>query len=213
VSIPASKPSAKSSYLRRAPRFLRRLLGPAGAPDGLAIRKLSAEDLPRFFYPADLALGEEWLRLQERDEMYVAVAEIDGVAVGRSCLLCNYKGDPPNAYSFASSVSAEWRSSGIGSALVAHNERVARSRGMYHISAHTAKHNPRAADWRERMGYRRVGEETIRWEEVDGRHVESLCWKFERTFTPPTSHRIRQWVRIRMSKWRRWLVVFRRKPN
>lgn len=174
---------------------------------------LRAEDLPRFFYPADLALGERWLGQQERGEMYVAIAEIDGAAVGRSCLLYNLKGDPPNGYMFASSVSVEWRSRGIGSALIAHNERVARSLGMYHLSSHTAKDNPRAAAWRERMGYRRVGEETVQWEEVDGRHVEHLCWKFERTFTPPTSHRIRQWVRTNVSKWRRWLAVFRRRPN
>lgn len=139
--------------------------------------------------------------------MYVALAEIDGVAVGRSCLLYNSKGDPPNAYAFATSVLAEWRSRGIGSALVAHNERVARSRGMYHLSSHTGKDNPRAAAWRERMGYRRVCEETIRWEDVDGRNVESVCWRFERTFTPPTSYRIRRWFRIRIAKFRRRLGV------
>ena len=184
---------------------MRRLLDPADASDGIVVRKMRAEDLPRFFYPADLALGEKWLRQQERNEMYVAVAEFDGVAVGRSCLLYNFKGDPPNAYIFASSVAAEWQSRGIGSALSAHNERVARSRGLYHISAHSGKHNPRAAAWRERMGYRRVGEETIRWEEADGRQVESLCWKFERTFTAPASYRIRRWVLKRVSKWRRRL--------
>lgn len=206
MSIPPSKPSTQPSSRRRVPRFLRRLLRPSGWPDGLAIRKLRAEDLPRFFNPEDLALGEKWLGLQERGEMYVAVAEIDGVAVGRSCLLYNYAGDPPGAYAFASSVSAEWRSRGIGSALVAHNERVALSRGMYHLSSHTGKNNPRAAAWRERMGYRRVREEIIQWEEPDGRHVESLCWRFERTFTPSAWHRIRHWVRIGVSKWRRWLV-------
>lgn len=213
MSIPPSTPSAAPSHRRRAPRFLRRLLNPAGGPDGLAIRKLRAEDLPRFFYPADLPLGEKWLRLQERDEMYVAVAEIDGAAVGRSCLLLNSRSDPPKAYTLASSVAAEWRSRGIGTALIAHNERVAHSRGMYHLSSHTRKDNPRAAAWRERMGYRCVGEETIHWEDVDGRHVESLCWKFERTFTPPALHRIRQWFRISLSKWRRWLVVLQGKPN
>jgi hypothetical protein len=62
------------------------------------------------------------------------------------------------------------------------------------------------------MGYRRVGEETIHWEEVDGRNVEFLCWKFERTFTPPTSYRIRRWIRTRVSKLRRRLLVFQQKP-
>ena len=191
------------------PRFLRRLLGRGGAPEGLAIRKLRAEDLPRFFFPQDLPLGEKWLGQQKRGEMYVAVGEVDGVAVGRSCLLYNDNGDPPSGYAFATTVSAEWRSRGIGSALVAHNERVAHSRGLYHLFSHTAKDNPRAAAWRERMGYRRVGEETIHWQEVDGRRVESSCWKFERVFTPRTSYRIRRWMRIRLTKLRQRLGVWR----
>ena len=145
--------------------------------------------------------------------MSVAVAEIDGEAVGRSCLMYNYLGDPPNAYSFASSVSPQWRSRGIGSALIAHLEREARSRGMYHISAHTAKTNPRAASWRERMGYRRVGEETIHWTEPDGRHIESLSWKFERSFRPPASYRIRKWVRTRVRRLRRRVAALVRKPG
>jgi ribosomal protein S18 acetylase RimI-like enzyme len=209
VSIPPDKRSTKPSPRRPSLRFLRRLLGRAGAPEGLAIRHLRAEDLPRFFYPEDLALGEKWLGLQERGEMHVAVAEIDGVAVGRSCLLYNTKGDPPNAYAFASTVSAEWRSRGVGSALATYHERVARSRGMYHLSSHTAKDNPRAAAWRERMGYRRVGEEMIHWEEVDGQQVERLCWKFERVFTPPASYRIRRWMRTRLTNLRRRLGVSR----
>ena len=141
--------------------------------------------------------------------MFVAVAEIDGTAVGRSCLLYNYEGDPPSAYVFAASVSAEWRSRGVGSALRAYNERLACSRGMYHISSHTATDNPRAAAWQERMGYRRVGEETIHWKEIDGRNVEFRCWRFERTFTPPTSYRVRRWVGAKVSKWRRSLGALR----
>ena len=207
MSIPPGKPSTNPSSRRRLPRFVRRLLRRAGASEGLAIRHLRAEDLPRFFYPEDLALGEKWLGLQQRGQMHVAVAEIDGVAVGRSCLLYNPKGDPPNAYAFASTVSAEWRSRGVGSALVAYHERVARSRGMYHFSSHTAKDNPRAAAWRERMGYRRVGEEMIHWEEIDGRQMEILCWKFERAFTPPTSYRIRRWMGSGLTKLRRRLAV------
>ena len=196
----------------RAPRFLRRLLGHPAAQDRVAIRKLRAEDLPRFFSPANLAQGEKWLALQDRDEMYVAVAEIDGVAVGRSCLLYNFKGDPPNAYSFASSVSAEWQSRGIGSFLVAHNESVARSRGMYRIDAHAEKHNTRSAAWRKKMGYRLVGEETIHWDEADGHH-EAVSWKFEHSFTPPLSYRMRRWVRKKESHWRRRLGAFLRKPS
>ena len=171
--------------------------------DSVVIRKLRAGDIARFFDPGDRPLGEKWLGLQERDEMYVAVAEIDGAAIGRSSLLYNFKGDPPNAYSFASSVSAEWRSHGIGSALVRHLEGVARSRGMYLVVAHAAHDNPRSALWREQMGYRRMREETIQWDEPDGRHIEMVSWRFERTFTPPASYRVRRWVKKKLSNLRR----------
>jgi GNAT superfamily N-acetyltransferase len=183
---------------------------PAGGPDGLAIRKLRHEDLERFFKPADIANGRKWLQLQDRNFMYVAVAEVHGVAVGRSCLMYNYMGDPPNAYSFASSVSPQWRSRGIGTAMIEHVEREARARGMYRITAHTATTNPRAAKWRERMGYRRVCEENIHWTEADGRRVDSLSWKFERSFPAPASYRFKRWVRRRVSSLRRRIGGFRR---
>jgi GNAT superfamily N-acetyltransferase len=175
--------------------------------DGLVIRQLRAEDVPRFFTDGYQALGEKWLGLQEQEEMYVAVAEIDGVPVGRSCLQYHFKADPPNAYSFATSVFPAWQSRGIGSFLVAHNEEVARSRGMYRISAHSGKDNPRSAAWREKMGYQLVAEETIYWDDAGGHH-ELPSWKFEHTFTPPLSYRVRRWVRKKMSKWRRRLMKF-----
>jgi hypothetical protein len=53
------------------------------------------------------------------------------------------------------------------------------------------------------MGYHRLGEEIIRWTEPDGRTIESLSWKFERTFTTPPWHRLRRWVRKRLPKWRK----------
>jgi ribosomal protein S18 acetylase RimI-like enzyme len=187
-------------------RRLRRIFGPARQPDGLSIRKLRAADLPRFFQPVDQPLGLKWLGLQERDLIYVAVAEIDGMAVGRSCLQYNPLSDPPSAYMFGSSVSADWRSRGIGSALIAHNESVACSRGMYHVAAHTSTHNTGAAAWRERMGYRRVREEKVEWDEPDGRHLESVCWRYERTLTPSISQKLMNSVMVRLSKLRARIV-------
>lgn len=190
--------------------MLRRLLGQAEAQDGLVVRKLRAEDVSRFFKAADLPLAEKWLGQQARDEMYVAVAELDGEAVGRSCLLYNFKADPPNAYMFATSVGDKWQHRGIGSALAAHNEGIARSRGLYHIFAHSSVNNKRAAAWREKNGYRRVREETIRWDEPDGRHVESRSWRFERSFPPPASYRIKRWIRKRVSHLLRRLGALRK---
>jgi GNAT superfamily N-acetyltransferase len=154
-------------------------------PDGLIIRNLRPDDLPKFFQPIERALGERWLADQEAGKMYVAVAEIDGEAVGRGCLLYHHASDPPGAYMFASTVRREWRSRGIGTALIAHNEQVARSQGLYHIYSRTGTNNPRAASWRESMGYRRAGEEHVRWEEFDGRQVEAHVWRFERTLRRP----------------------------
>jgi GNAT superfamily N-acetyltransferase len=183
------------SDVQKTLRAMRSLLVRRRVPDGLSIRKLRAEDLPRYFEAADMPTGQKWLGLQERNWLYVAVAEIDGAAVGRSCLMYNHMGDPPNAYSFASSVHAEWRSRGIGTAIMEHNERIARSRGLYLVTAHTAIDNPRARTWRERMGYRCTGEETINWTEPDGTRIDQVSWKFERTFGTPISYRIRKWIR------------------
>ena len=211
VAIPPSKPSSKPSPLRRFSRFLCSIFGPARQPAGLSIHKLRSSDLPRFFLPTDTALGQKWLGLQERNLIYVAAAEIDGMPVGRSCLQYNSMSDPPSAYMFGTSVAADWRSKGIGSALIAHNERVACSRGMYHLSSHTAMHNSGAAAWRERMGYRRVREETIHWDEPDGRHLESHCWRFERTLTPSISQRLMNSMTMSFSKLLARSV--RTKPN
>ena len=204
MAIPPSKPS-KPGQLRRGLRRLRRIFGRARKLEGLSIRKLRTSDLPGFFLPADTALGQKWLGLQERNLIYVAAAEIDGMPVGRSCLQYNPLSDPPSAYMFGTSVAADWRFKGVGSALIAHNERVACSRGMYHLSSHTAMHNSGAAAWRERMGYRRVREETIHWDEPDGRHLESVCWRYERILTPSISQRLMNSLRISVVNWRRGL--------
>jgi hypothetical protein len=52
----------------------------------VVIRSLRAEDVERFFEQAELATGAEWLARQERGELYVAVAEVDGQPVGHRCL-------------------------------------------------------------------------------------------------------------------------------
>ena len=142
-----------------------------------------------------MALGREWLARQERGDMYIAVAEVNGALVGRNCLDFNKAGDPKDGYLFAGTVLREWRSKGIGSRLVAHLEQVAISRGFKSIRTATAKTNSRALSWLERQGYHRVGEGLVRWKDADGRDVEVDCWKLKRSLRTSAWRRLRTWLR------------------
>ena len=147
----------------------------------LVIRPLCAEDVERLFEPVERAQAAEWLAKQERGELYVAVAEFDGVPVGRRCLDFTNYGHQGIGYGFAASVRSEWRSRGIGSMIDRHLEQVARARGMHALRSAAAKSNEGAVRWHEQQGDRRTGESVIGWTEPDGREVEVDCWTFERS--------------------------------
>jgi GNAT superfamily N-acetyltransferase len=149
--------------------------------DGLVIRPLRAEDAKdRIFRPDEAALATEWLAKQERGELYVAVAEIDGVPIGRRCLDFTFCGHLGIGYCFAAAVLDGWRSRGIGSMIDRHLEQVARARGMHALRSVAEKTNERAVRWHEQQGDRRTGEKVARWTEPDGREVEVDCWTYER---------------------------------
>jgi ribosomal protein S18 acetylase RimI-like enzyme len=150
------------------------------APSGIVIRPLQAEDLERLFEPIERASGAQWLARQERGELYVAVAEIDGVPVGRRCLDFTCWPGARIAHVFAASVRSEWQSRGIGSLVDDHLGQVALARGFDAIRCVTAKSNSGSVRWHERLGYRRIGEGLVQWTEADGREVEVDCWKYER---------------------------------
>lgn len=146
----------------------------------LVIRPLCAEDVEALFAPGEGALAAEWLAKQERGELYVAVAELDGVAIGRRCLDFTYFGHLGIGYGFGASVRDEWRSRGIGSMIDRHLEEVARARGMHTLRSAAAKSNEGAVRWHEKVGDRRTGESVERWTNPDGREVAVECWTFER---------------------------------
>jgi GNAT superfamily N-acetyltransferase len=148
--------------------------------DGLEIRCLSADELERFTRPHERVLLARWLEQQERGEVYIAVAWIDGVPVGRRCLDFTNYGDQGIGFGFAASVRPEWRSRGIASRIDRHLEQVARERGLHALRSVAAKDNDRAVRWHERQGDRRTGERVLSWTEADGREVEVDCWTFER---------------------------------
>jgi ribosomal protein S18 acetylase RimI-like enzyme len=148
----------------------------------------------RLFEPIERELAAKWLAQQERGELYVAVAEHDGVPVGRRCLDFTRFGDQGIGYTFAASVRPEWRSRGIGSMIGRHLEQVARARGLHTLRSMAAKSNERAVRWYERQGDRRTGERVVRYTSgVHGREVVVDCWTFER----PLSWRARV-----ASRWR-----------
>jgi ribosomal protein S18 acetylase RimI-like enzyme len=148
--------------------------------EAVVIRRLTADDLDRLFDPAERVLGEQWLAQQERGELYVAVAEVNGAPVGRMCLNFTWYQHIGAGYCFAVVVRKELRSQGIGARINEHLESVARTRGLRALRCAAGKKNTRSIAWHERCGYKRIGESVVRWTDVDGREVEVDCWKFER---------------------------------
>ena len=67
--------------------------------------------------------------MQERGELNVAVAEADGVPIGRICLDFTSYANERIGYFFAAGVRPEWRLRGIATAMHRHLEQVALARG------------------------------------------------------------------------------------
>lgn len=150
----------------------------------IRIRALEAADLEPLFGERGLD-GEERLARQQRGEVLVAVAEVDGVAVGKMCLdLTSYESERA-AYVFGAGVRPRWRSRGIGSMLDADLGQAALARGFRTLRCRVAKHNLRAQSFYERLGYLRIGGGLICWTEGGGREVEVDCWEFERPLDRP----------------------------
>jgi L-amino acid N-acyltransferase YncA len=165
------------------------------------------DDLDSLFDERERALGMEWLERHERGELYVAVAEVDGVPVGRRCLdLTSQSGA---AYAFGATVWGAWRSRGIGSMLDDHLEEVALARGFRTLRSSVEKGNVRSKAWHERLGDRCVGESVRRWPDASGREVVVECWEFERplgsfSLLPWLRKRRRRNLRLRRAPWRRF---------
>lgn len=151
---------------------------------GLVFRALRADDLEHLWPPSERAQAAAWLARQERGEMYVAVAEVDGVPVGRRCLDLTLLADRTVGFAFGAGVVENWRRRGIASALEKHLEEVARARGLRAIRSTAVKHNAQAVRWHEHIGDRLVGDGVVRWTEYDGREVERDCWMYERSLEP-----------------------------
>lgn len=149
----------------------------------MRIRRLRPEDREALFGPRLRHGADAWLERQERGEVYVAVAELDGVPVARVGLDFAASADPGVVVLWAASVGEEWRGRGVGTALMRHLEQVAVERGRSVVELLVAKDNPRARALYERLGYVTCGEAVNRWvEQGDGGPVtlEEECWRMRK---------------------------------
>ena len=151
--------------------------------ENVTIRLLEERDLDLLFAPWLRSAGADWLEGQRRGIYYIAVAEVDGVPVGRVGL--NYQGtglaDTP--FLWAAHVEPEWQGRGIGTTLMHHLEEVARARGLRAIRLFVAKDNPRALALYSRLGYVTYDEAFDRYSyERDGETVQVAdpCWAMEK---------------------------------
>jgi ribosomal protein S18 acetylase RimI-like enzyme len=153
------------------------------AASRLSIRPLLPGDLDLLFDPRFRQLGEGWLERQAREEVYVAVAELDGTPVARAGLDFVSHRQLGAAHLWSAHTEPDFQSRGIGTALFRHLEGKARARGFDLIRLEVGKDNPRARRLYEQLGYRVRGEETSRWSYRDGDsaiQVSEDCWVLEK---------------------------------
>lgn len=151
--------------------------------ENVTLRPLEERDLDLIFAPWLRAAGADWLEGHRRGVYYIAVAEVDGMPVGRAGLNYEGTGMPDTPFLWAAHVEPEWQGRGIGTTLMLHLEEVARERGMRAIRLFVAKDNPRAAALYTRLGYVTYGEAFDRYSyEKGGRTVQVAdpCWAMEK---------------------------------
>ena len=154
----------------------------------LTLRPLCAGDLDRIFNARSRPFGEAWLEQQARAEVYVAVAELDGVPVGRVGLDFTRNPGEATAYLWSAHVEPGFQSRGIGTALFLHLEQVALQRGFNVIQLDVDKENPRARRLYERLGYVVCSEGIVRWSYRDGDRVVEVaedCWSMRKNLAAP----------------------------
>jgi ribosomal protein S18 acetylase RimI-like enzyme len=149
----------------------------------VSIRTLLSSDLDLLFDPRFRQLGEEWLERQARDEVYVAVAELEQRPVARVSLDFVSHLQRGAAHLWAAHTEPGFQSRGIGTTLLLHLEGVARARGFDRIRLEVAKENGRAQRLYERLGYDVCGKEKSQWSYRDGDRIVEVSedrWAMEK---------------------------------
>jgi ribosomal protein S18 acetylase RimI-like enzyme len=134
--------------------------------DQIQIRPLREDDLAVLFGDFTRPHGVAWLERQARDEVFVAVAELNGVPVARIGVdFTLYSGV---SYLWSAHVEGEYQNRGIGTTLIGYLEQVAREHGFTVMRIDVGKDNPRAQKLYERLGYMVYGDAIGRWSYHDG---------------------------------------------
>ncbi len=154
----------------------------------MLFRTLRSDDIERLYEPPSRPHAAEWIRQQAAGEVYVVVAEVDGIPVGHRCLNFQWHRAEDAVYGFALGVLPAWRSRGIGTAIDVHCEAVARSHGFGALRAGIEKTNVRGLAWHQRIGYRILHDREIRWTDLGVERV-THCTIVERRWSDAGSIR------------------------
>ena len=129
----------------------------------MRIRTATAEDaaaiadlLGQLGYPTDAsAIPPRLARMAAEPNQHTLLAEVDGRVVGMLTLGVRHaiNQDAPVARLTSVIVSQEFRSRGVGSALIAEAGRVAREAGCAMIEVTSGSHRERAHELYRRLGY------------------------------------------------------------
>jgi ribosomal-protein-alanine acetyltransferase len=134
---------------------------PAASVTTLRIRRAGVADLPALValenrvFSADRLSARQWRRHLRSDSPGMLVAERDGAVLGAAVVFFHASHRIARLYSIA--VAPEARGTGIGEALLAAAERLARRRGARAMRLEVRTDNAQAQRLYERRGYRRIG--------------------------------------------------------
>jgi ribosomal protein S18 acetylase RimI-like enzyme len=123
------------------------------------VRPLVEADLDVLFDRSERQMGAAWLPRQARGEVYVAVACLDGSAVGRA----GVEFLPEGAHFWAAEILTAFRSRGIGTLLIAHLEQAAAARGYSSVFFEVDGLNLRARALYARLGFRQRAHNVYRF--------------------------------------------------
>jgi ribosomal protein S18 acetylase RimI-like enzyme len=123
----------------------------------------------------NLELGED-----EQGAKLFLVATVDGEPVGRATLDFTAQRASGGTLFRSAWVEPEWRSRGIGAALVRRAEEIAEERGYEALDLLVRTDNPRALSLYRRLGFEVVGEEVNRYVADGGEAIEEDCWSLRK---------------------------------
>lgn len=159
----------------------------------VTIRPAVRADLPKLEHEGNFTkfrnLFRRAFREQQNGRRLMLVADSNNYPVGRLFILYtssdhSIADGKRRAYLYSFFVMTPFRGYGIGSAMVAHAERVLRDHGFRYVTIAVAKHNAGALRLYERLGYKKMRDDAGRWSYTDhkGRqhNINEPCWILEK---------------------------------